>query len=134
MKLKDLVFFSPFRFVIMSTNRNSEEFVDEKALNENEGAHEETVGETVSETRTDVNPSGFLPDTHIVSQQYDDILREWVGNYKWRLIYRASEHGYTAKSFHEYCDDKGPTLVVIKSTNGCVFGGYTTESWSGKGI
>ena len=56
-KLKDLVFFFPFRFVIMSTNRNSEEFVDEKALNENEGAHEETVGETVSETRTEVNGS-----------------------------------------------------------------------------
>ena len=62
---------------------------------------------------------------------YDDKLREWCGDYKWKLLYRASEHGYTAESFHECCDDKGPTLIIIKSTNGCIFGGYTTQSWSG---
>ena len=95
----------------------------------------ETMGETVSETRTDVNPSGFLLGTHIVDQQYDGKLREWLGNdYKWKLLYRASEHGYTAKSFHEYCDDKGPTLVIIKSSGGWIFGGYTTQSWSGNCI
>ena len=79
------------------------------------------------------NPSEFLPDTQLVNQQYDDKLREWLGNdYKWRLIYRSSEHGYTIESFHECCDDKGPTLIVIKSSGGWIFGGYTTESWSGE--
>ena len=67
-----------------------------------------------------------------MNQQYDDILREWLGNdYKWKLLYRASEHGYTAGSFHRCCDDKGPTLVIIKSSGGWIFGGYTTQSWSG---
>ena len=80
------------------------------------------------------NPSEFLPNTQLVNQQYDDKLRKWVGDYKWRLIYRASEHGYTAESFHECCDNKGPTLIVIKSSGGWIFGGYTTQSWSGKGI
>ena len=75
------------------------------------------------------NPSELLPDTQIVNKQYDSYLREWAGDYKWRLIYRASEHDYTAKSFHEYCDDKGPTLIVIKSNGGDIFGGYTTQSW-----
>ena len=75
------------------------------------------------------NPSELLPDTQIVNKQYDSYLREWAGDYKWRLIYRASEHDYTAKSFHEYCDDKGPTLIVIKSSEGDIFGGYTTQSW-----
>ena len=80
-------------------------------------------------------PSELLPDTQIVSQQYDAKLREWLGNdYKWKLLYRASEHDYTNESFHEYCDNKGSTLVVIKSSNGCVFGGYTTQSWGGRGI
>ncbi len=77
------------------------------------------------------NPSEFLPDTQIVNQQYDDKLREWIGDYKWKLLYRASEHGYSGESFHKYCDDKGPTLVVIKSSEGWIFGGYTTQSWSG---
>ena len=81
------------------------------------------------------NPSEFLPNTQIVNQQYDDKLREWVGNdYKWKLIYRASQNDYTVKSFHEYCDDKGPTLVIIKSSGGWIFGGYTTQSWSGESI
>ncbi len=81
------------------------------------------------------NPSVFLPNTQLVNQQYDTILREWLGNdYKWKLIYRSSEHGYTGKSFHECCDDKGTTLVIIKSSEGWIFGGYTTQSWSGDGI
>ena len=77
------------------------------------------------------NPSEFLPNTRLVNQQYDDKLREWLGSdYKWRLLYRASEHGYTGSSFHECCDDiKGPTLVIIKSSGGWIFGGYTTQSW-----
>ena len=75
------------------------------------------------------NPSELLPSTQLVNQQYDSYLREWIGDYKWKLIYRASEHGYTAKSFHEYCDKKKPTLVIIKSSGGWIFGGYTTQSW-----
>ena len=79
------------------------------------------------------NPSELLPKTQLVNQQYDGKLREWLGNdYKWKLLYRSSEHGYTARSFHEYCDHvKGPTLIVIKSSGGWIFGGYTTQSWSG---
>ena len=74
-------------------------------------------------------PSEFLPNTQLVNQQYDAKLREWVGDYKWKLLYRASEHGYSAKSFHECCDNKGPTLVIIKSSGSWIFGGYTTRSW-----
>ena len=76
------------------------------------------------------NPSEFLPKTQIVNHQYDEILREWAGDYKWKLLYRASEHEYTVESFHECCDDKGPTLIVIKSSGGWIFGGYTTQPWS----
>ncbi len=81
------------------------------------------------------NPSEFLPKTTIVDKQYDDELREWLGSdSSWKLIYRASEHEYTIKSFHECCDNQGPTLVIIKSSEGWVFGGYTTQSWGGERI
>ena len=80
------------------------------------------------------NPSEYLPGTRLVSQQYDAKLREWLGNCKLNLIYRASEHEYTGESFHECCDNKGPTLIVIKSSGGWIFGGYTTQSWSGDGM
>ena len=74
--------------------------------------------------------SPFLKESIINEGQYDDKLREWCGDYKWKLIYRASEYGYSGESFHQYCDNViGPTLVVIKSSIGWIFGGYTTQSW-----
>ena len=81
------------------------------------------------------NPSEFLPNTQIVDKQYDPYLKEWLGSdYNWKLIFRASEHKDGNQSFHECCDDKGPTLIVVKSREGWIFGGYTTQSWSGEGI
>ena len=79
--------------------------------------------------------SPFLRNTILFGQEYDYYFREWLGNdYDWKLLYRASEHEYSAESFHECCDYKGPTLVIIKSSGGWIFGGYTTQSWSGKGM
>jgi len=37
--------------------------------------------------------------------------------------------GFLAKTFHQLCDQKGETLVVIKSDAGWLFGGYTPLSW-----
>jgi len=51
----------------------------------------------------------------------------------WTLIYRASQDGFKAVNFHTKCDEKPNTLIIIKSKNGNVFGGYTEQSWSGKG-
>ena len=34
------------------------------------------------------------------NSDYDDKMREWLGSdYDMKLLYRASEHGYTASSF-----------------------------------
>ncbi len=69
--------------------------------------------------------SSILEDT-----QYDKYLKEWLGSeHKWKLIYRASDNNYSAKSFHEHCDNEAPSLVIIKSHNDCIFGGYTTQTW-----
>ena len=48
-----------------------------------------------------------------------------------RLLYRASRDGWTASDFHSCCDNKGPTLTVIRSEN-YIFGGYTEQEWTGK--
>ena len=48
---------------------------------------------------------------------------------KANLIFRASEHGFRATAFHEHCDGKKDTLVLIKNESGKVFGGYTHYPW-----
>ena len=64
------------------------------------------------------------------NSDYDDKMREWLGSdYDMKLLYRASEQGYSGKSFHDYCDDKGPTLIIIKNSGEWIFGGYTTLGW-----
>ena len=50
------------------------------------------------------------------------------------IDFKASEYDEIGEAFHKCCDDKGPTLTIIKCTNGCIFGGYTTQSWSGECI
>jgi hypothetical protein len=57
-------------------------------------------------------------------------LCEFPLGQKWNLLYRASEHGFSAENFHSKCDNHANTLTVIKSTNGNIFGGYTEQMWS----
>jgi hypothetical protein len=38
-------------------------------------------------------------------------------------------HGFEITKFHSLCDNKGPTLSIIKTTLGHTFGGYTKTSW-----
>jgi len=54
-------------------------------------------------------------------------------NQKCQLLYRATRDGFRAADFHSKCDNQSNTLVLIKSTNGHVFGGYTEQDWSGYG-
>eukprot|EP00300_Choanocystis_sp_HF-7_P021620 c20806_g1_i4.p1 GENE.c20806_g1_i4~~c20806_g1_i4.p1 ORF type:complete len:318 (-),score=84.74 c20806_g1_i4:921-1874(-) len=84
------------------------------------------------------SPSLSLPDgTSVI---FDKILQANMGQVfevaqsrvpSLRLLYRWSRDGRTAKAFHEKCDKAGPTLVVIRDSQGHVFGGYSTKSWEG---
>lgn len=49
---------------------------------------------------------------------------------KWKLIYRASEHGFSAEDFHAKCDYIPNTVTIIKSAKGYIFGGFTSQTWN----
>ena len=49
----------------------------------------------------------------------------------WQLLYQASSNGFNSNIFHAKCDGYQGTLVVVKSNNSNVFGGYTEADWSG---
>ena len=46
-----------------------------------------------------------------------------------KLLYRASQNDYSANRFHKLCDNKGPTITIIKSNWGNIFGGYASMPW-----
>ena len=49
------------------------------------------------------------------------------------LLYRMTSDGTSTSEFHSRCDGKGPTVVLIRSDNGFVFGGYADKPWHSEG-
>ena len=79
----------------------------------------------------------FLRDSLIIgdNEEQINILKNWIdpdANITSRLLYRLTRD---SKNFHEKCDNKGPTLILIKGKDGRIIGGYTPLSWdSSSGI
>ena len=48
------------------------------------------------------------------------------------LLFSGSTLGWEPSKFHELCDEKGPTITVMKSKAGRVFGGFAMQSWDSK--
>jgi len=46
-----------------------------------------------------------------------------------KTLYVASKMGQSSSVFHSKCDNQGPTVVIVLSTTGAVFGGYTDMNW-----
>ena len=51
-------------------------------------------------------------------------------NIKLNKIFDSIKDGLTVRSFHNKCDDKGPTICLFKNEDNYIFGGYTSVSWS----
>ncbi|CAG8711922.1 3063_t:CDS:2, partial [Acaulospora morrowiae] len=50
--------------------------------------------------------------------------------YRFQLLVRGTKDGFDSKIFHEKCDDKGKTVVVMKiHSTGEVIGGFSPVSW-----
>ena len=48
---------------------------------------------------------------------------------KWKCCWWASVDGWSASTFHSGCDNKGPTVTIIRVGGTYIFGGYTNLSW-----
>ena len=46
----------------------------------------------------------------------------------WKRCWRASDDGWDSTTFHSKCDNKGPTVTIIR-VGKYIFGGYTSTSW-----
>jgi len=48
-------------------------------------------------------------------------------------LFVASKDGQASTTFHSKCDSKGPTVVIVLTTTGNIFGGYAATSWTSSG-
>jgi len=78
----------------------------------------------------------FFPDSMLLlgQDQFQSTINEWwasnsampvamihyrygTSSQVWIMLYRGSRDGFSAKQFHEKCDEKGPTLTLVKVTS-----------------
>ena len=91
----------------------------------------------VDELKLPVKPILLLPESQILtSEKHQQSLKGWLPTDmegEWRLLFRASRDGFATQTFHSKCDNKGPTVTVIKS-GANIFGGFTEISWKSENI
>ena len=58
-------------------------------------------------------------------------IRKWVGKpgVKLERIYKGSTDGFSSGSFHQKCDKKGHSIVVMKTNFDKIIGGYSVIDW-----
>ncbi|CAG8678273.1 13944_t:CDS:2, partial [Racocetra fulgida] len=54
--------------------------------------------------------------------------------YKFELLFNMKYDVLKSKTFHKNCDGKGPTIVIIKLTDGDLIGGYNPLDWKGENV
>ena len=77
----------------------------------------------------------FRESTILMNVEHRKILKGWLPEAmagEWRLLLRASRDGFAASAFHSKCDNKGPTVTVVKS-GANIFGGFTEKPWTNAG-
>eukprot|EP01080_Neovahlkampfia_damariscottae_P003694 gene3694-6508_t len=73
----------------------------------------------------------MFPGSKLLKSKYHKIFRKWTGSKKkWKLVYRATKDGWDANDFREKTHEQGPSIVIMQSEMGNIFGGYNCNSWS----
>ena len=79
-------------------------------------------------------PKVFEETVILTNEEHRRVMKSWLPEAmkgEWRLLFRASRDGFAASAFHSKCDNKGPTITVVKS-RGNIFGGFTEKAWTSK--
>ncbi|XP_052212600.1 interferon-induced protein 44-like isoform X2 [Dreissena polymorpha] len=73
--------------------------------------------------------------TEQLKRKFLDQLEFWIGTGPkiFTLLYKITRDGCNATTFHQKCDNQGPTVTVLYNPQGSVYGGYGSASWHSTG-
>ena len=73
----------------------------------------------------------LFPNSSIITNNDQNIIINFLEKKpkKCTLLFDTVIHGDKNETFHQNVNYKSPTLIIIKTTNGLKFGGYTTKCW-----
>lgn len=80
-------------------------------------------------------PAVIMPIRGRLTEDDMDRLEWWIGKgpKQFTLLYAITIDGCTLESFHQKCDNQGPTVTVLYNQHGSVYGGYASDSWRSSG-
>ena len=130
----------------ISKNKNNQERINiegENIISKNENQqHKQKLNKSDSAKKIiKDNKSNSNNDNYILSKDLENKLINYIKEsetYKdkiisFKLLYKASIDGDLASSFHKKVDNKGPILVIIKTTiENRIIGGFSSKPWSSK--
>ena len=65
-----------------------------------------------------------------INEDDASLIISWLPNkpLKFELLFDTKKDGDYSSTFHNKCEGKYPTLIIIKSNTGYIFGGYVTSA------
>ncbi|KAJ5075204.1 pep-cterm sorting domain-containing protein [Anaeramoeba ignava] len=81
------------------------------------------------------NPRMKLNSSEIIEEkEYMKKLKEWINDNdffsRMKLGFSTKRDGFSPQNWHKAVDDKGKTLVIIKTKDNFIFGGFTQVGWT----
>ena len=114
-------------------NNQTQNLIDEtKSIKKNMTELAETFGDGFSHINSQLNikfqNKGDLLETDFLEER----LKNYIGgSKKLNMLFKASENNFSSKSFHNsFKKNKSSYLVMIKTTNDCIFGFYTSKTFN----
>ncbi|KAJ5072484.1 hypothetical protein M0811_01499 [Anaeramoeba ignava] len=81
------------------------------------------------------NSSDFSDSEIVKDIEYVKKLQEWINDNdffsKMKKGFSAKRDGFNSKNWHKAVDGKGKTLVIIKTKDNFIFGGFTQVGFNG---
>ncbi|RIA83111.1 hypothetical protein C1645_834282 [Glomus cerebriforme] len=123
------------------TNKESQ---SEPQTNKESQSEPQTNKESQSEPRITKEIMSSKIDSKIISKQHTELISEWIANiytsifswiyksnsYEFKLLFRGSRDGFTPSSFHQICDNRSSTVIIIKvKDSNEILGGYNPTAW-----
>ena len=94
------------------------------------------LNQLINKTEEEDNFENLFKKSKIINIKGNHIncLKSWIdpnnNGVKGQLLYDAKRDGGLSSVFHQLCDFKGPTLTIIKTSNGKRIGGFTYKDWN----
>ncbi|KAJ5077306.1 pep-cterm sorting domain-containing protein [Anaeramoeba ignava] len=111
-------------------NQISEKLIQFQKLDEND-KNEKELKQFIEKENSLIFKSrlGLHSSSIIEEKKHFNKLKEWINDdeffYKMKKGYSAKKDGFDSKKWHSSVDNKGKTLVIIKTKDNYIFGGFT---------